>query len=72
MNCIFLLLHATSTCSVLKNLHVLSLNWLVKKLCNFSSHEHIEILANAAGEPLMFRHRDGPYMPTLKLLHKCE
>lgn len=38
----------------------------------YFSHEHIEILANAAGEPLMFRHRDGPYMPTLKLLHKCE
>nr|XP_022326585.1 malignant T-cell-amplified sequence 1 homolog [Crassostrea virginica] len=33
-------------------------------------HEHIEILANSAGEPLMFKHRDGPYMPTLKLLHK--
>lgn len=72
MNCIFLLLHATSTCSVLKNLHVLSLKLTGKEMCIFSSHEHIEILANAAGEPLMFRHRDGPYMPTLKLLHKCE
>lgn len=33
-------------------------------------HEHIEILANASGEPVFFRQRDGPYMPTLRLLHK--
>ncbi|KAK3099748.1 hypothetical protein FSP39_009055 [Pinctada imbricata] len=33
-------------------------------------HEHIEILSNSAGEPVFFRQRDGPYMPTLKLLHK--
>ncbi|KAH3839653.1 malignant T-cell-amplified sequence 1-like [Dreissena polymorpha] len=33
-------------------------------------HEHIEILANAAGEPVFFRQRDGPYIPSLKLLHK--
>ncbi|XP_045204923.1 malignant T-cell-amplified sequence 1-like [Mercenaria mercenaria] len=33
-------------------------------------HEHIEILANSSGEPIFFRQRDGPYFPTLKLLHK--
>ncbi|XP_052078156.1 malignant T-cell-amplified sequence 1 homolog [Mytilus californianus] len=33
-------------------------------------HEHIEILANSKGEPVFFRQRDGPYMPTLRLLHK--
>ena len=36
------------------------------------SHEHIEILANGAGEPIFFRQRDGPYYPSLKLLHKCK
>ncbi|XP_064481401.1 malignant T-cell-amplified sequence 1 homolog [Ornithodoros turicata] len=33
-------------------------------------HDHIEILVNGSGELLFFRHRDGPYMPTLRLLHK--
>ncbi|XP_052792323.1 malignant T-cell-amplified sequence 1-like [Mya arenaria] len=33
-------------------------------------HEHIEILANQAGEPVFFRQRDGPFYPSLKLLHK--
>ncbi|KAL4230061.1 Malignant T-cell-amplified sequence 1 [Mactra antiquata] len=33
-------------------------------------HEHIEILANSSGEPVFFKQRDGPYFPTLKLLHK--
>ena len=36
----------------------------------YYSHEHIELLA-AKGEVLFFRQRDGPYMPCLKLLHKC-
>lgn len=35
MNCIFLLLHATSTCSVLKNLHVLSLKLTGKEIVHF-------------------------------------
>jgi len=34
------------------------------------SHDHIELLA-VKGELLFFRQRDGPYMPCLKLLHKC-
>ncbi|XP_066587167.1 malignant T-cell-amplified sequence 1 homolog [Prorops nasuta] len=33
-------------------------------------HDHIEIILNTAGELLFFRHREGPWMPTLKLLHK--
>ncbi|XP_074651962.1 malignant T-cell-amplified sequence 1-like [Tubulanus polymorphus] len=32
--------------------------------------DHIEIVANSSGELRFFRQRDGPYMPTLKLLHK--
>lgn len=32
-------------------------------------HEHVEILA-AGGELLFFRQRDGPFYPTLRLLHK--
>lgn len=36
----------------------------------FYSHDHIEILVNGAGEHLFFRQRDGPWMPTLKLLHR--
>lgn len=41
-------------------------------LCFFaSSHDHIEIIVNSAGELLFFRHREGPWMPTLRLFHKC-
>ena len=36
----------------------------------YFSHEHIELLT-AKGAVLFFRQRDGPYMPCLKLLHKC-
>lgn len=32
-------------------------------------HDHIEILA-VKNELLFFKQRDGPYMPTLRLLHK--
>ena len=35
------------------------------------SHEHIEILT-VNGELLFFRQRDGPFYPTLRLLHKCK
>lgn len=35
------------------------------------SHEHIEILT-VNGELLFFRQREGPFYPTLRLLHKCE
>lgn len=27
---------------------------------------------NAAGDLLFFRQREGPWMPTLRLLHKCK
>ncbi|XP_070391465.1 malignant T-cell-amplified sequence 1 isoform X2 [Dermacentor albipictus] len=33
-------------------------------------HDHVEILINGAGELLFFRQREGPYFPTLRLLHK--
>lgn len=33
-------------------------------------HDHIEILVNSVGDQLFFRHREGPWMPTLRLLHK--
>ncbi|MCO5565364.1 hypothetical protein L7F22_019037 [Adiantum nelumboides] len=33
------------------------------------SREHVSFLVNQ-GEPLFFQHFDGPYMPTLHLLHK--
>jgi len=32
-------------------------------------HEHLEIL-NAVGTLLFFKHRDGPWIPTLRLLHE--
>ncbi|CAF0840193.1 unnamed protein product [Didymodactylos carnosus] len=32
--------------------------------------EHIEIIANSSGEALFFRHRDGPPIPVLRMLHK--
>lgn len=35
-------------------------------------HEHIEILVNASGEHLFFRQRDGPFFPSLRLVHKCD
>jgi PUA domain protein len=34
------------------------------------SREHISILA-LNGTPLFFQHFDGPYFPTLRLLHQC-
>ena len=40
-------------------------------LCMLCSHDHIELLVKGS-ELLMFRQRDGPYIPTLRLLHKCE
>ncbi|KAL5289930.1 MCTS1 family protein [Megaselia abdita] len=33
-------------------------------------HDHIEILVNSLGEQLFFRHREGQWLPTLKLFHK--
>ncbi|XP_076316056.1 malignant T-cell-amplified sequence 1 homolog [Tachypleus tridentatus] len=33
-------------------------------------HDHIEVLVGAGGELLFFRQREGPYYPTLRLLHK--
>lgn len=33
-------------------------------------HDHVEILVNGAGELLFFRQREGPYLPTLRLLHR--
>lgn len=36
------------------------------------SHDHIEIIVNATGDLLFFRQREGPWMPTLRLLHKCK
>ncbi|GAB6025929.1 Malignant T-cell-amplified sequence 1 [Chamberlinius hualienensis] len=33
-------------------------------------HEHVEILIGANGELLFFRQREGPYFPSLRLLHK--
>ncbi|CAL8097888.1 unnamed protein product [Calicophoron daubneyi] len=33
-------------------------------------HEHIEMFADTQGEVLFFCQRDGPFIPTLKLLHK--
>lgn len=37
-----------------------------------ASHEHIEVLVGANGDFLFFRHREGPWVPTLRLLHKCK
>eukprot|EP00095_Tigriopus_kingsejongensis_P009943 snap_masked-scaffold981_size73921-processed-gene-0.2 protein:Tk09943 transcript:snap_masked-scaffold981_size73921-processed-gene-0.2-mRNA-1 annotation:"translation machinery-associated protein 20" len=33
-------------------------------------HDHLEILVNSSGTLLFFRHRDGPWIPTLRLLHQ--
>nr|CAH7736615.1 unnamed protein product [Callosobruchus chinensis] len=33
-------------------------------------HDHIEIIVNTAGELLFYRHREGQWMPTLRLFHK--
>lgn len=35
------------------------------------SKEHISIYT-VNGEPLFFQHFDGPFYPTLRLLHKCK
>lgn len=33
-------------------------------------HDHVELLVNSGGDLLFFKHYDGPWCPTLKLLHK--
>lgn len=33
-------------------------------------HDHLELLVNSSGTLLFFRHRDGQWCPTLKLLHQ--
>ncbi|VDP69310.1 unnamed protein product [Echinostoma caproni] len=33
-------------------------------------HEHIELFADTQGDVLFFCQRDGPFIPSLKLLHK--
>lgn len=35
-------------------------------------HDHIEIIVASNGDHLFFRQRDGPFFPSLKLLHKCK
>lgn len=37
----------------------------------FFSKEHIEVLS-VKSELVFFRQRDGPWIPTLRLLHKCK
>ncbi|VDM34581.1 unnamed protein product [Hydatigera taeniaeformis] len=34
------------------------------------NHDHIELFADPSGEVIFFRQRDGPFVPSLKLLHK--
>ncbi|ELT98231.1 hypothetical protein CAPTEDRAFT_8 [Capitella teleta] len=41
-----------------------------KELRVAKCHEHIEVLVGKDGELLFFRQRDGPFFPSLKLLHK--
>ena len=33
-------------------------------------HDHLELLINSTGRLLFFRSREGPWCPTLKLLHQ--
>jgi len=33
-------------------------------------HDHLELLVNSSGRLLFFRHREGPWCPTLKLLQQ--
>ena len=41
-------------------------------MCCCFSHEHIEIIVTKDGEPVLFRQREGPFFPSLRLLHKCK
>lgn len=34
------------------------------------SQNYVQIVLSESGEPLFYNQRDGPFMPTLKLLHK--
>lgn len=34
--------------------------------------DHIEIVVNGNGDHLFFKQRDGPYFPSLRLVHKCK
>ncbi|KAG6831296.1 hypothetical protein H0H92_011503 [Tricholoma furcatifolium] len=50
-------------------IHIISETNLIKDLAFVHSREHISIYT-VNGEPLIFQHFDGPYFPTLRLLHK--
>jgi len=41
-------------------------------VCCCFSHEHIEIVVTKDGEPVFFRQREGPFFPSLRLLHRCK
>lgn len=50
-----------------------SIHCLLLSLSLFSlahSQNHVQIVLHESGEPLFYNQRDGPFMPTLKLLHK--
>lgn len=62
LNFFLLLMFPSIAVSFFTSLHV---------CCSRYSHEHIEILT-VNGELLFFRQREGPFYPTLRLLHKCK
>jgi len=39
-------------------------------LAKCSGPDHLQLIVSEDGQPLFFQQRDGPFLPTLKLLHK--
>lgn len=53
-----------------KDIKRISLKLYLYRFLTSGSHDHIEIFVNGAGDQLFFRQREGPWMPTLRLLHR--
>ena len=66
---LLLLLQVRSQSKILFcNMHTLGMMLTVSFVC---SQNHLNlVLVNSV--PLFFNIRDGPYMPTLRLLHQCK
>ena len=62
---------AGADCEMVSRSSLLIGNHLAAVICCIGgSRDHIELVV-VKGELLFFKQRDGPYLPTLKLLHKC-
>jgi hypothetical protein len=59
------------TCKMVRPSKYSNLTSLMSVVCMTRSREHISIYS-VQSVPLFFQHFDGPFYPTLRLLHRCK